>query len=149
MESKGVVNMNFKIHRGTKEIGGSCVEIWSKSTRVVVDFGMPLVNPDKTQFDSRTIKNFSVKELISKGVLPDIKGLYEKLENTALILSHPHQDHFGLIKYVDENCKIYLGKATQELIKIANIFTNQDWKISNNQHFESGKPFVFGDIELK
>jgi len=148
LESKGVVNMNFKIHRGTKEIGGSCVEIWSKSTRVVVDFGMPLVNPDKTQFDSRTIKNFSVKELISKGVLPDIKGLYEKLENTALILSHAHQDHFGLIKYVDENCKIYLGKATQELIKIANIFTNQDWKISNNQHFESGKPFVFGDIEI-
>lgn len=54
--------MNFKIHRGTKEIGGSCVEIWTQSTRVVVDFGIPLVNPDKTQFDSRIIKNLSVKE---------------------------------------------------------------------------------------
>jgi len=37
--------MNFKIHRGTKEIGGSCVEIWTESTRIVVDFGMPLVKP--------------------------------------------------------------------------------------------------------
>ena len=39
--------MRFQIHRGTREIGGSCVEIWTESTRLVVDFGMPLVNPDK------------------------------------------------------------------------------------------------------
>lgn len=140
--------MNFKIHRGTKEIGGSCVEIWTESTRIVVDFGMPLVNPDKILFDSRNIKKLSVKELISKGVLPDIKGLYEKSENTALILSHAHQDHFGLIKYVNEKCKIYLGKATQKLIEITNIFTNQDWETSNCQHFESGNSFVIGDIEI-
>lgn len=147
--SKGIVNLNFKIHRGTKEIGGSCVEIWTGSTRIVVDFGMPLVNPDRTQFDSRAIKNLSVKELISKGVLPDIKGLYdEKPENTALILSHAHQDHFGLIKYVNEKCKIYLGKATQKLIEITNTFTNQDWELSNYQHFDSGKTFVIGDIEV-
>ena len=65
--------MNFKFHKGTKEIGGSCVEIWTESTRIVVDFGMPLVNPDKTQFDSRAIKNLSVNELIRKGIPPDIK----------------------------------------------------------------------------
>jgi len=141
--------MRFIIHRGTKEIGGSCVEIWTDSTRIVVDFGMPLVNPDRTQFDSRAIKNLSVKELIGKGVLPDIKGLYdEKPENTTLILSHAHQDHFGLIKYVNEKCKIYLGKATQKLIEITNTFTNQNWVLSNYQHFESGKTFVIGDIEV-
>ncbi len=54
--------MRFQIHRGTREIGGSCVEIWTESTRLVVDFGMPLVNPDKTQFNSRAIKNLSVTE---------------------------------------------------------------------------------------
>ena len=37
MERKGVVKIKFKIHRGTKEIGGSCVEIWTKSTRIIVD----------------------------------------------------------------------------------------------------------------
>lgn len=140
--------MNFKIHRGTKEIGGSCVEIWTESTRIVVDFGMPLVKPDKTQFDSRTIKNLSVEELIEKGILPNIKGLYKKSGNTALVLSHAHQDHFGLIKYVNVNCKIYLGKATQKLIEITGIFTNQDWEVSNSQHFESGKSFFKGDIEI-
>ncbi len=140
--------MNFKIHRGTKEIGGSCVEIWTESTRIVVDFGMPLVNPDKTQFDSRTIKNLSVEELIGKEILPNIDGLYEKSDNTALVLSHAHQDHFGLIKYVNANCKIYLGKATQKLIEITRIFTNQDWEVLNSQHFESGKSFFIGDIEI-
>jgi len=140
--------MNFQIHRGTKEIGGSCVEIWTQSTRIVVDFGMPLVNPDKTKFDSRAIKNLSVKELIRKGTLPNIEGLYEKSGNTALVLSHAHQDHFGLIKYVNEKCKIYLGRATQKLIEITSIFTNQDWEVSNSQHFESGKPFFIGDIEI-
>lgn len=140
--------MNFKIHRGTKEIGGSCVEIWTESTRIVVDFGMPLVNPDKTPFDSRTIKNLSVKELMREGVLPDIKSLYEKSGNTALILSHAHQDHFGLIKYVNETCKIYLGKATQKLIAITTTFTNQELEISNSQNFESGNSFIVGDIEI-
>jgi len=140
--------MKFKIHRGTQEIGGSCVEIWTKSTRIVVDFGMPLVNPDKTRFNSKTIKNLSVKELISKGVLPDIDGLYEKSSNTNLILSHAHQDHFGLVKYVNRECKIYLGNATQKLIEVTNTFTNQNWEISNPQHFESGKPFIIGDIEV-
>jgi len=69
--------MKFQIHRGTKEIGGSCVEICTQSTRIVVDLGMPLVNPDKIQFDSKAIKNLSVNELIKRGTLPNIKGLYK------------------------------------------------------------------------
>ncbi|EIC23919.1 MBL fold metallo-hydrolase [Thiorhodovibrio frisius] len=140
--------MNFKIHRGTKEIGGSCVEVWTESTRIIIDFGMPLVNPDRTQFDSRAIKDSSVDELIVKRILPDVDGLYDESGTTALILSHAHQDHFGLINYVNANCQTYLGRATQKLIEITNIFTNQDWTIPNPQHFESGKSFFIGDIEI-
>lgn len=109
---------------------------------------MPLVNPDRTPFDSRAIKNLQVNELINKNILPDINGLYEKSGNTTLILSHAHQDHFGLAKYVNEKCQIYLGKATQKLIEITNTFTSQNWEISNSQHFKSGKPFIVGDIEV-
>lgn len=142
------MNMNFKIHRGTQEIGGSCVEIWTDSTRIVVDFGMPLVNPDRTQFNSREIKHKSVQDLISEGILPDIKSLYDGTQNTVLILSHAHQDHYGLINYIHEDCEIYLGEATQKIIEITNIFTNQDWNISNSHHFESGIPFTVGDFEI-
>lgn len=140
--------MKFKIHRGTKEIGGSCVEVWTESTRIIVDFGMPLVNPDKTQFESRMIKDLSADELIVKGILPAIDGLYDKSGTTALVVSHAHQDHFGLINYVNANCHIYLGRATQKLIEINNMFTNQNWTIPNPQHFESGKSFFIGDIEI-
>ncbi len=140
--------MKFKIHRGTREIGGSCIEIWTESTRIVLDLGMPLVNPDRTPFDSRSIRDASVQELIRKGVLPDIKGLYEEPGDTTLILSHAHQDHFGLMKYVHKNCKIYIGKASQVLIELTSIFLNQKWEISNPVNFESGKPFSVGDIEI-
>ena len=101
--------MKFKIHRGTKEIGGSCVEVWTESTRIAVDFGMPLVNPDQTKFDSRAIENLTVNELMEKGILPKIEGLYDNTGNTVLVLSHAHQDHYGLAKYVSEKCRIYLG----------------------------------------
>ncbi len=140
--------MKFKIHRGTREIGGSCVEIWTESTRIVIDLGMPLVNPDRTSFDSNSIKDASVEELIDTGVLPNIKGLYEEPGNTALILSHAHQDHYGLMKYVHKNCEIHLGKASQALIELTKIFLNQKWEILNPVNFELGKQFSVGNIEI-
>jgi len=109
---------------------------------------MPLVNPDRTKFDSRTIQNLKIKEIIDKGILPNINGLYDESSQTSLIISHAHQDHFGLLKYANKKCPIYLGKATQKLIEITNTFTNQDWQMSNFQHFESGKLFVIGDIKI-
>ncbi len=34
--------MTLTIHRGTHEIGGSCVEICSDKTKILIDLGMPL-----------------------------------------------------------------------------------------------------------
>ncbi len=147
MESRNII-VNFQIHRGTKEIGGSCIEIWTNSTRIAVDFGMPLVNPDKTKFNSRKIKKFSTSALVEKGVLPNIQNLYDNTKNTSLIISHAHQDHYGLIRYLHKDCKVYLGKATQKIIETTNMFTNQDWVIPTTQHFKSGKRFSIGNIEI-
>jgi ribonuclease J len=55
--------MNFKIHRGTKEIGGSCVEVSTANTRILLDFGMPLVNKDRSEFDAKKIKNSTMSPL--------------------------------------------------------------------------------------
>ena len=70
--------MKFKIHRGTKEIGGSCVEVWTDKTRMLLDFGMPLVNKEGKDFDFDKYKTLKPTELVKKGVLPDITGLYGK-----------------------------------------------------------------------
>jgi len=142
--------MYFKIHRGASEIGGSCVEIWTETTHVVIDFGMPLVNPDKTKFDSSILANMSREDLIAQGILPDIPGLYgvKSDKEFALVLSHAHQDHYGLTNFIGSNCKVYLGGATHKLIELTNIFTNRTWSIINFEHFYRAQPFFIGDIEI-
>ena len=143
------MNLNLKIHRGTNEIGGSCVEIWTDRARVVVDFGMPLVNSDKSPFDIKQLSALSQQELIDKKILPNIQSLYQPNTKTALILSHAHQDHYGLINYLHNTCPVFLGEATHKLIEITNIFTNKNWGIAYPNYFKSGESFYIGDIEIK
>ena len=85
--------MKFKIHRGTKEIGGSCVEVWTENTRILLDFGMPLVERDGKEFDFNKFRELNAQELIEHGVLPDIKGLYNETYKLidGVIISHPHK----------------------------------------------------------
>lgn len=142
--------MKFKIHRGTKEIGGSCVEVWTDNTRILLDFGMPLVNADKTQFDSRKLTNLSVPELIEKGILHDIKGLYDDSEKLidGVLISHAHQDHYGLSNYIQKSVKFYLGEATHSIIKLNNIFTPQVMVLHNTVYFQKEVPFQIGDFTI-
>ncbi len=142
--------MQFKIHRGTKEIGGSCVEIWTKKTRILVDFGLPLVDKDGTDFDFREYKDLSAQELVDEGILPNISGLYGNSKSSieAVIISHAHQDHFGLINYINKNVKFYLGEATNKIIELNNIFTSQKINLKNTEYFENEKTFTIGDINI-
>jgi ribonuclease J len=41
--------MNLIIHRGTNEIGGSCIEIATNKSRVLIDIGLPLDFDNKTK----------------------------------------------------------------------------------------------------
>ena len=34
--------MKLRIHRGTREIGGTCVEVESNNERILLDLGLPL-----------------------------------------------------------------------------------------------------------
>lgn len=140
--------MKFKIHRGANEIGGSCLEVWTDSARIVIDFGLPLVNSDNTPFDARTMVGAKVSDLIEQGILPDIEALYNGTPNTALLISHAHQDHYGLIRYIHDSCPVFMGRPTHKLIEITNTFTRQQYKISNSQYFVSGQSFDFGDINI-
>jgi ribonuclease J len=140
--------MTFTIHRGANEIGGSCVEINTATTRIVIDFGMPLVNPDKTPFISNGIDSLTTKELIKQEILPDIPSLFEKDSTTAVLISHSHQDHYGLIDKINPSCPVYLGKNTQFMIETLNTFTNKKWKIRNPRYIENGKKLKIGDIEI-
>ena len=142
--------MKFKIHRGTKEIGGSCVEVWTDNTRILLDFGMPLIAENGEEFNFYPYKDLTWQELIEKGILHDIEGLYP--DSTKLIdgivISHAHQDHVGLLGYVNSNIKHYLGEATHEIIKLDNVFNRKDLQLKNLYYFEKSKSFNIGDITI-
>lgn len=142
--------MKFKIHRGTKEIGGSCVECWTENTRILIDFGMPIVDNDGKEFDFSQYKSLSSKELVSEGVLPNIKGLYDNSESIidGVIISHPHQDHYGLVNYINNDMQYYLGEATLKIIELNNLFTPQEIHLKNTNFFEKSKQFHIGDISI-
>ena len=79
--------MKIIIHRGTHEIGGTCVEITADNGKtLLVDFGSPL-----------SMEN------------PNIE--YAKdLKADALLISHAHQDHYGLLEYLDKYTHTYIGE---------------------------------------
>jgi ribonuclease J len=140
--------MNFTIHRGTKEIGGSCVEVWTDTSRVVIDLGMPLVHGDLSPFDSRQADAMSREELLQAGILPDIPSLYKNDSHTALLISHAHKDHYGLMNHIDPTCPVWLGFPTQLLIELTNTFADNKWEVHNANHLKHDKKFKIGDIEI-
>lgn len=90
--------MKIKIYRGTKEIGGTCVELTADNGKVLwVDLGAPLDNTN-----------------------PNVDYAQNKFD--ALLISHPHQDHFGLMEKVGATAPIFIGELSLDLINATKIF---------------------------
>ena len=142
--------LNIKIHRCTEEIGGNCIEISTKKNRVIFDFGMPLVESDKSAFNFNKYKSLSISELIKKKILPKIKGFYPDNNKPvdAIVISHPHLDHYGFMNFVQGNIPVYIGAAAKELIEISNIFTPMNVLLKNSNYYEHRKIFNIGDIKI-
>ena len=142
--------MKLIIHRGTKEIGGSCVELESEKARIIIDLGMPLVNDRNERFDSNIIEGKSIPELIENRTLPKINGLYdgEQKEIDAVLISHPHQDHYGLLRYINHEIPVYLSKGAFALIQASDIFIPTKANLHNVITFENKEPYTIGDIKI-
>ena len=140
--------MRIIIHRGTHEIGGSCVELMTDKARILIDFGMPLVGEEKKPFDSKTLVGKTVDDLKKLKILPDIKGLYNTEDRVldAILISHSHMDHYGLLNYVHPDIPIYMSQGARELIEISSIFTPNKIGKLNSHIIKSRRSFDIGDI---
>lgn len=144
--------MKLTIHRGSKEIGGSCVEVSDGKTRIIIDIGMPLVKSNGERFNFREYKHLKGHELIKEGVLPDVKGFYawdaSDKPIDALIISHAHTDHYGLLSFIKKDIPCYLGEGTKRLIELTNIFMGGRNYIHKEKIFESENPFQIGNFRI-
>lgn len=138
--------MRLTIHRGTKEIGGTCIELQEASSRILLDFGLPLVDEHSAPYDSRKIAAFTKDDLIQKGVLPRIKGLYKNEDPLidAILLSHPHQDHYGLLSFVNPEIPVYMSQGCKKLIEVSYYFGQANYNFENVVTVKTWKPFKRG-----
>jgi len=113
--------MKAKIYRGTKEIGGTCVELTADNGKILwVDLGAPL--DDKN---------------------PNIDYANNKLD--ALLISHPHQDHFGLMEKVGTAVPIFIGELSLDLINATKIFRDIPQLQGNFKTIRPWKKFIAAD----
>lgn len=142
--------MNLIIHRGAREIGGSCVEFAIDKCRILVDFGIPLVNDKREPFASKTLASKTPRDLKKLNILPDIKGLYRDEEKgiDAILISHSHMDHYGLLRYVHPDIPIYMSEGADLLINASNIFTPCKVGKLNTWILEKRKKIAIGDFRV-
>ncbi|CAG5087727.1 MBL fold metallo-hydrolase [Parvicella tangerina] len=113
--------MKAKIYRGTKEIGGTCVELTADNGKILwVDLGAPL--DDKN---------------------PNIDYANNKLD--ALLISHPHQDHFGLMEKVGTDVPIYIGEVAFDFINATKIFIDLPLLKGNYKTIKPWQTFTIAD----
>lgn len=136
------------IHRGTHTIGGSCIEIRSDNNRIILDFGMPLMKKGGGEINEEKLLYPSIEN----GILPNVEGLYTDQQPTidAVIISHAHIDHYGLLNYLHPSIPVYLSRGSHALINIGKIFYPERSKISfdNYRVFKHWKPFEIGPFKI-
>ena len=125
--------MRVCIHRGTKEIGGNCIEIENAGKHILLDLGMPLsaANPDEVE-------------------LPDINGLKDGRNPNFLciVISHPHQDHYGLLPKVHANTPVFIGREAHLILEAAAPFTPSDLQMECVTHYQDHTPFDVGPFRI-
>lgn len=141
--------MKINIHRGTHEIGGSLIELKTDDTRLVVDAGYPLFL-NGLPIEDRVSK-YPVEKLLELGVLPPIQGIYQwdKPSFAAVVISHAHIDHYGLLKYIHPQIPVYLSAGTLKLIELSQTFRICDSYPINSRKFEMYKTFNIGDFCIR
>lgn len=116
-----------RIHRGAHEIGGNCVELRHGLGTLILDIGQPL-----------TAAWYTVVPL------PAAIGLDDHgTRPLGVIISHGHQDHWGLAPQLPTDIPVFIGEGAANILRAA-----QFWGSGVNMH-EAGHlhdrvPFALG-----
>lgn len=124
--------MRVRIHRGAEEVGGNCVEVEAQGKRIVLDIGRPLWAEEGQEIP-----------------LPILDGLQEHSDSLlGVLLSHPHQDHYGLIEQVSSEVPLYMGEAAHRILSEAAFFTNAGLPRKPTGLLRHREPFILGPFRV-
>jgi ribonuclease J len=125
--------MQICIHRGAKEIGGSCVEVISNGKRLIIDLGLPL-DAEKNE----------------EKYLPDISGFDGNDDSLlAILISHPHLDHFGLLAHISSKIPVIMGADARRILTEASRFLPGNWPIpADGLSLKSEIPIELGPFKI-
>ena len=124
--------MRLRIHRGTREIGGTCVELESAGYRILLDLGLPLDAAD-----------------IDAVPLPGVSGLAtEDPSFLGVILSHGHRDHWGLVPKARADMPVIMGRAVEAVMRAASDFVPGCAAIKASAYLESGNTLQIGPFAV-
>ena len=123
--------MRVCVHRGTQEIGGTCIELAAGGSRLLLDLGLPL---DGDPADA--------------SCHPAVDGLAGGGDLHGLVLSHGHVDHWGLAHLAGPELPVHLGAATLHILQAAAPFVPRSYVPANPQVFASDVPFTVGPFRV-
>ena len=125
--------MTLTIHRGTHEIGGSCVEIRTDKAKILIDLGMPLDYDKHTTEEQTQIRSDAAEWC--KGV-------------DALFLSHAHADHYGFIGLLPQDTPIYATEETFAMLALDGILGDDPTEHLEKHPLKSGQSCEVADIKV-
>ena len=124
--------MRLCIHRGTREIGGTCVEIESAGSRILLDLGLPLDASDSSAVP-----------------LPAVSGLSDSDATLlAIILSHGHRDHWGLVPRARQDIPLVMGRAAERIMRAAADFVPDGFAPKASAYLKSGQRLQLGPFSV-
>jgi ribonuclease J len=124
--------MKVCIHRGAKQIGGTCIEIESQGKRLVLDVGMPLDTDDPAKAELPAVSGFDKED-------PSLLGI---------IISHPHADHYGLANRVPKTTTFLMGEAAERILAASAVFTPSGGSFVNVIHLVDRQPIPLGPFVI-
>lgn len=153
----GKEQLQLTIYRGSRQVGGTCIEIKSGSSRILLDMGMPLNDKNKNDFLTDPLKGKKVwdrkdiSELKQSGILPDIKGLYqdEKKDFDAILVSHSHGDHYGLLQFANPEIPVIMSPGAIRLIETLNAFVPRQVPLADATPAIHNKDIRIGNFIVK
>jgi len=121
--------MKVRIHGGAQTIGGNCVEVEHEGSHIVLDVGRPL-------------------DADGEVPLPEVSGFRSHDAGLlGVLISHGHQDHWGLAGQLPDEVPLYMGEATHRILSEAEFWT-KGLSVKPERFFEDQRPFAIGPFKI-